>query len=644
MALSEFISKYKGNLSRLTDNITSGNLKAIEGSLERLEQIESQQNVTKYRLVFIGKPGSGKTTTICNYLNLTVDVEVGDKLERLELFDTASGRTTAAEVHFQKSDRTAIIVHPMDVSQQQVLIKEYCADIWKQAFPSDSDEEQQEQDVSIEYERIIQNMLGYETSGDFVDYVIENYTEDEFERFIENTLEIIAISFRTQTEFIPTESDNIKTWLQKTFTCINKGHAKNVCIPDQIDVLLNPEDIDFFIPDFVSEVIDTRGYDGNAREDLRDYLEANDTICVILDEVKALPGEIQRKILTEWVDKGQNDIINRIVLLVKVKDDELADVNEADGDAEIGEKNKRNELRRAIISKKLNYRLENTLFIDSYEGIEIERKQEAGSKKRVRTVVSYNHNERISQREKITAHFTKIIQNHRKTLSDEADTLQKDITQMYEVISTPSKSRVFAHKLEEISTKITTVNEILQGDIEKALNESERQFCDFFRYQIPIHWRSAKKTTALEGYWRNANVYNEYADYCERIIKRECYSRKVKIIEFIGLLKECDAPSDDIEAFINSCITTVDVRYNQMIRSSRSVVINRCKSAFTATFWMKAQNVSGGTGYYGRLMDTFIRQMIQSDLCSQTVSDVQKQIDQFIFEIIQTLNSNPKKT
>ena len=51
--LSAFISEYEGKLNRLTDNITAGNLKTIEGSLERLEQVRKQLDVTGYRLVFI---------------------------------------------------------------------------------------------------------------------------------------------------------------------------------------------------------------------------------------------------------------------------------------------------------------------------------------------------------------------------------------------------------------------------------------------------------------------------------------------------------------------------------------------------------------------------------------------------------------
>lgn len=40
------------------------------GYFRTLENIREFANIKKYRIVFIGEPGSGKTTAICNWLNL----------------------------------------------------------------------------------------------------------------------------------------------------------------------------------------------------------------------------------------------------------------------------------------------------------------------------------------------------------------------------------------------------------------------------------------------------------------------------------------------------------------------------------------------------------------------------------------------
>ena len=117
MNLSDFIYDYQGN------NEISNNMALIKSNLERLQQIERQLEIDTYKLVFIGEPGSGKTTTICNYLNLIKDVKNGDRFSGFELFDTASGRTTAFEVHYARADQTKFIIHPMELSKQKSLVR-----------------------------------------------------------------------------------------------------------------------------------------------------------------------------------------------------------------------------------------------------------------------------------------------------------------------------------------------------------------------------------------------------------------------------------------------------------------------------------------------------------------------------------------
>ena len=126
--------------------------------------------------------------------------------------------------------------------------------------------------------------------------------------------------------------------------------------PKQVNVLLSLEELKYNMPDFYFlEVVDTRGYDGNAREDLRTYLEMEDTISIILDQSgKTYPGARQSKILSEWLDSVNSDVVNRIALMVKVKNDALSKVDtRADGDHQEGEELKREELERAVISQKV---------------------------------------------------------------------------------------------------------------------------------------------------------------------------------------------------------------------------------------------------------------------------------------------------
>lgn len=635
---NDFISECEATMSGLADNISN----TIKGSLERLKQINAQLDVSKYRLVFIGAPGSGKTTTICNFLNLKIDAATGDQFERLELFETAPGRTTAAEVRFQKASCTALIVYPMDISQQQAIIKIYCSYIWNLAFPDENtDEEQLEQESSIEIETIICNMLGCESEEELLDYVIQQYSDDELSLFINNTLERLSINSQSPVEYSFDGSEDVKKWLQSTFSGINKGRAQNTCIPKRVDVLLNPDDLDFYMPDYISEIIDTRGYDGNEREDLREYFLADDTICVILDGVKALPGSIQSKMLSEWVDKGQSDLINRLSLLINVEGHELAGVSGADGDPDKGEKKKLFELRRATISKKLNYRLENTLFIDPYKGLKIEEQQEKGGKRIVKGLIECDETSITEQRQRITAHYEGIISHHRDTLVAEAEQLKKDISQVLNFLTTSSQSRVFSEKLNYISTKITTISEMMQEELLKAFHRHDKAFCTYFRSRF--HWRSAQCMAYSYGDGRSVNIYSEYAAFCERLIRQHCFDKKQKIINSIQLLNECEVSSEEnIKSLINSCITTVNLRYYEMTDSSRRAAKSLCEEALSEKSWYEVQNVPRGKGYYDRLMEAIWTEMVFARLNDSTSAMIQSKANYFVDEIIRALENKPE--
>ena len=43
---------------------------SFEGYMKRIQQIDGFNRVDRYRIVFIGEPGKGKTTAICNWLDL----------------------------------------------------------------------------------------------------------------------------------------------------------------------------------------------------------------------------------------------------------------------------------------------------------------------------------------------------------------------------------------------------------------------------------------------------------------------------------------------------------------------------------------------------------------------------------------------
>jgi len=646
MDLSLFISDYQKKLAAIPHRNTSSSIELIKSNLQRLSQIERQLLINTYRFVFIGEPGGGKTTTICNYMNLTKEIKQGDKFTGFELFDTASGRTTAFEVHFLRSDITKFVIHTMDISKQKALIREYCEYNWRKVFKSD-DTDGDENDIKgrdgcSESDRIIRNMLGFTNDASFQEFLQNRYDKEEYETFLSDMLDRINVESRTCNEISYHGDTEIRAWLKSVFNDINFGKRKDTGIPEQVDVYLNNNDLDFFMPDFVSEVIDTRGYDGGAREDLRTYIRSEDTLSVILDKVESLPGERQRKILSEWVDSGENDIINRISLMIKDRDGALSRVNEANDDNEVGENIKREELSHSITDHKLHYNENNTIFIDSYEGISLKQEYKItdGKKKPAgKSVTDYDQELRIYERDRITNHFLGIIRHHKEVLADEAKRIRYDTEQLYHAVTTASEIELLQEKLKETENRVSTVKDTLTRETEDELLDGANSFCGQFRRNT--HWASARKTasTAWQGTWYKAEVFEEYMDFCESSFKKHSSQKKEQIIGYINCLSENNSASTDISSFVSSCITRIELEYRQLIEDIRVRSKDQAKSAFDYGFWEQTENVSRGTGYYDRLIEVIRKRMLRTNLCVLTSDEIQKSIETFFNKIIIALQN-----
>ncbi len=89
--IQSLLDKNQQNREGVFKSIVENVLKSKQKSLHRLQEIRS---LKKYKLVFIGKFGSGKTTAI-NFL-FDLFYETNDKIN--ELLYTSGGRTTLCKV------------------------------------------------------------------------------------------------------------------------------------------------------------------------------------------------------------------------------------------------------------------------------------------------------------------------------------------------------------------------------------------------------------------------------------------------------------------------------------------------------------------------------------------------------------------
>ena len=123
-----------GSEINIIKHICINNLKS---KLERLEEIETILNIDKYKIVFIGTIGQGKTTAICHLFNLISDFKVSRTIHKKttnfiatkELLSTGSGRTTICEVILKAAEKTYIEIEPYTVDEMENLILDFCDSI-----------------------------------------------------------------------------------------------------------------------------------------------------------------------------------------------------------------------------------------------------------------------------------------------------------------------------------------------------------------------------------------------------------------------------------------------------------------------------------------------------------------------------------
>jgi GTPase SAR1 family protein len=117
-----------------------------------LKSIKAKLENAKYKFVFIGQKGIGKTTTILELFGL--NKTINGKHE--DLLTTAAGGTTTCEVELLKSDKTNTYfeIEPIDANLFNQYIDDFCA------MYDDAENLGDDSYLPSEINRSIRNMIG----------------------------------------------------------------------------------------------------------------------------------------------------------------------------------------------------------------------------------------------------------------------------------------------------------------------------------------------------------------------------------------------------------------------------------------------------------------------------------------------------
>ena len=441
-------------------------------SLKRELDTVNEYCCKKYNVVFIGKCGAGKTTLICHWLDLLRKDVIGKSSTDITLLKSATGRTTAAEVIIEQTDKpTSIHIVPMSDDDIECITSDICNNIWEGVNTEKWQDEKnpnfkEKSSFHEEEKRLVLNMakLSQDEANDLA-------SKHSIGSFANEVLAKMNLNERIETDFVFDGTD-FEKWMKETFEKINYGTFDKSPMPLKIIINVNKEERSLGLPPYIESVIDTRGLDSDdARPDLIEYIKSTNTICVLLDKVEAVPDVPICKLL-QYCFQGQftsrDDLLSpncwkaKLGIYVWADDleDKLAAVNQADDNAEKGEEIKKNEIRTKMINEKLKYNNENTLFIDVLSPYEMGKND-----KRRKVIKYYAPNEVI---------------DNRKIIFDKIESMRQSVVSLLN-----ERNQYIWNELEKLSNEV-------DGIIQKKIVAEEGELNDIkelIKKNVPL-WKA----------------------------------------------------------------------------------------------------------------------------------------------------------
>ena len=269
-------------------------------------------------IIFIGNVGVGKTTTICNALNLLKS--------NVPILDVGAGNTTLCEVNITKkcNIKTSINVIPYSFFEFRFLLK--------MLFKNNSL-------ISRELQFALKNLINI---GDvygkksFEEKIKEFKNESDFISF--GRINSRYTNRNTKVLEYTNDEVDVLDWLKINFNKINTGKHELIGLPKSIKIHINKSDIpDDLEWNQIDYMIDTKGIDYQFK---KNYLDNSfkEVYCSSF-------GSGPENNLIEFVRKSNNNKNNKFIL-INIKYDEPNHVNGADGNYDIGLKLKLEEFYR----------------------------------------------------------------------------------------------------------------------------------------------------------------------------------------------------------------------------------------------------------------------------------------------------------
>lgn len=331
-------------------------LKQVESCGNSLRLVSANLQSIEHPVVYIGKPGVGKTTAICSEGRLRNAEET--TLAKQMIFQTGSGRSTVGEVQVRHGSDYTIHVTPCSMADLEQYIRDLADGIIAAAADDETGIKPDSQvGNSAEVDRLLRNMteLSKERQkledGTYkvIDPAVELAAQcrGDREKLITRLWERLDLPKRRRTSIsLARDSTELGfAWISRNFRAINLGNHPEFTVPERIEVTLPIRVFD--CEEYDVTLIDTRGVDEPTapRRDLQAYMDDERAIIVLCSDFVSAPDAAIQSLIERGMKSGCESVFQqRSSILVVTKEGEDERVFDDMTGEEVGER----EIGRAI--------------------------------------------------------------------------------------------------------------------------------------------------------------------------------------------------------------------------------------------------------------------------------------------------------
>jgi len=277
---------------KISDFTITSEKKSIKSKLKYIDKLYKILENKQYNIAFIGAVGVGKTSVIAHSLDLTYKKmkknrqgELVEDKKLSEILPVSTGNTTACEVRLKfTKDNSSIEIIPYSKEEFKIEILETINEI-----------RGKEASVTIEISRAVKNMAKYSSWNEEENEIFQSATQKDAEKIFFDKLELAK---RIENKIVYIGNPEEKEWIEEEVRKINYGENESFSLPKSITLNINLDLVTNINEDYL--IIDTKGFNNEntiARKDILDYLEKENTICILCSSYNNAPEDKNIEIL-----------------------------------------------------------------------------------------------------------------------------------------------------------------------------------------------------------------------------------------------------------------------------------------------------------------------------------------------------------